>query len=344
MQVGITGFPQSGKSTVFQALAPGVRPGKDVTFGNIKVQDPRVSRLSEHWKPKKTIFAEITFVDIGGQHGASTRALSPKTIAEMRNADALVHVVRVFEDVTGARSLDAERDVADFGAELILADYEIVEKRLDRLIRERADTIERSALARAFEALEAEIPLRELEFSEDELKAMSGYSLVSVLPLITLFNLGEDEWGDPAFAAWRAPGELGAQQAAMSLCGQLEMELADLPEEDQADFLEVLELEEPARHSFVRTAYDLLGLISFLTAGDDECRAWTVRRGSTAPVAAGKIHTDLQRGFIRAEVLAYDDWVKHGSEAAAKAAGVFRVEGKTYVVQDGDIVNIRSGV
>ena len=344
MQVGITGFPQSGKTTVFQALAPGVKPGRDVTFGNIKVQDPRVSRLSEHHKPKKTIFAEITFVDIGGQHGGSGKALSPKTIAEMRNADALVHVVRVFEDAAGLRSLDADRDVADFAAELILADYEVVEKRLNRLVRERADTMERHALARAMEALEAETPLRELEFSEDERKAMSGYALVSLLPLITLYNLGEDQWGDPAFAAWQEPGESGAQQAAMSLCGQLEMELTDLPDEDQAEFLEALDLEEPARHAFVRTAYGLLGLISFLTAGDDECRAWTVRRGSTAPVAAGKIHTDLQRGFIRAEVLAYDDWVTHGSEAAAKAAGVFRVEGKAYIVQDGDIVNIRSGV
>jgi ribosome-binding ATPase len=344
MQVGITGFPQSGKTTVFQALAPGVRPGKEVTYGNIKVPDERVTLLSEHWQPKKTTFAEITFVDIAGQHGGGGKALLPKTIAEMRNVDALVHVVRVFDDVTGVRSTDPDRDATDFAAELMLADYEVVEKRLDRLVRERAQTTERSALERALEALEAETPLRELDFTEDELKAMSGYALVSLRPLITLYNLGEDEWGDEDHAAWRSPEAGGPQQAAMSLCGQLEMELADLPEEEQAEFLEVLELEEPARLAFIRKAYELLSLISFLTTGKDECRAWTVRKGSPAPVAAGKIHTDLQRGFIRAEVLAWSDWVEHGTETAAKAAGVYRVEGKGYIVQDGDILNIRSGI
>ncbi|MCP4871657.1 MAG: redox-regulated ATPase YchF [Proteobacteria bacterium] len=346
MQVGITGFPRSGKTTVFQALAPGVSPGRDVTFGNIKVPDPRVDNLADHYSPKKTTYAEITFVDIAGNPGATeAKALEAKTIAAMRNVDALVHVVRGYEDPMGMRDINIARDVADFNAELILADFEVVEKRVDRLRRENAKTVERNVLERALEALENETPLRELEFTEDELKAMSGYSLVSLRPVITLFNLGEDEWGDDAYAQWRnpAPPE-GAGQAAMSLCGQLEMELADLDEDEQAEFLEVLELEEPARLAFIRKAYELTDLISFLTAGPDECRAWTVRRGSPAPVAAGKIHTDLQRGFIRAEVLGWDHWVEHGSEAAAKAAGDYRVEGKSYIVQDGDILNIRSGV
>jgi ribosome-binding ATPase len=344
MQVGITGFPRSGKTTVFQALAPGVRPGRDVTYGNIKVPDERVTQLSEHWEPKKTTYAEITFVDIAGQHGGSGAALQPKTIAEMRNVDALVHVVRVFDDGASLRDKDASRDVTDFASELILADLAVVEKRLDRLVRERAKTTERFALERALEALESETPLRELEFTEDELKAMSGYALVSLRPLITLFNLGEDEWSDDDFAEWKSPEAPGPRQAAMSLCGQLEMELASLDDDEQAEFLEALELSEPARFAFIRKAYELLALISFLTTGKDECRAWTVRRGSPAPVAAGKIHTDLQRGFIRAEVLAWNDWVAHGTEAAAKAAGVYRVEGKGYIVQDGDILNIRSGV
>ncbi len=346
MQVGITGFPRSGKTTVFQALAPGVSPGRDVTFGNIKVPDPRVENLSAHFSPKKTTFAEITFVDIAGNPGATeAKALDAKTIAAMRNVDALVHVVRGFEDPMGMRDIDCARDAADFAAELILADFEVVEKRLDRLRKERAQTVEARALEKAYAALEEETPLREAEWTDEELKSMSGYALVSLRPLITLYNLGEDEWGDEAFAQWRdpAPPE-GAKQAAMALCGQLEMELAALDEDEQGEFLEVLELTEPARLAFIRKAYELLDLISFLTSGPDECRAWTVRRGATAPIAAGKIHSDLQRGFIRAEVLHWPDWIEHGSEAAAKAAGVYRVEGKGYVVQDGDILHIRSGV
>ena len=346
MQVGITGFPRSGKTTVFQALAPGVKPGKEVTYGNIKVPDDRVDNLSVHFEPKKTIYAEITFVDIAGQPGAGdAKALEAKTIAAMRNVDALVHVVRGFPDPMGMKDLDPARDVDDFASELILADFEVVEKRLDRLERENAQTLERRALERAYEALEEEIPLRELEFDAEELKAMSGYALVSLLPVITLYNLGEDEWSDDSFAAFRSPAPPeGAPQAAMGICGQLEMELADLDEEEQAEFLEALELEEPARFAFIREAYALLDLISFLTSGKDECRAWTVRKGSTAPVAAGKIHSDLERGFIRAEVLGWADWLEHGSEQAAKAAGVYRKEGKGYVVQDGDILHILSGV
>lgn len=346
MQVGITGFPRSGKTTVFQALAPGVSPGRDVTFGNIKVPDPRVDNLAAFYSPKKTTYAEITFVDIAGNPGATeAKALDAKTIAAMRNVDALVHVVRGYEDPMGMRDIGLDRDVADFNAELILADFEVVEKRVDRLRRENATSVERKVLERALEALENETPLRELGLDEDELKAISGYSLVSLRPVITLFNLGEEEWGNDAYAKWRNPADPeGAGQAAMALCGQIEMELADLDEDEQAEFLEVLELEEPARLAFIRKAYELTDLISFLTAGPDECRAWTVRRGSPAPVAAGKIHTDLQRGFIRAEVLGWDHWLEHGSEPAAKAAGVYRVEGKGYIVQDGDILNIRSGV
>ncbi len=347
MQVGITGFPRSGKTTVFQALAPGVKPGKDVTYGNIKVPDARVDLLAEHFQPKKTTLAEITFVDIAGMPGTGdgAKALEPRTISAMRSSEVLVHVVRVFDDPMGGKPIDPARDVDDFAAELVFADLEVVEKRLDRLNRENAKTLERRALERCAVALNEEIPLRELEFDEEELKAMSGYALVSLRPLITLFNLGEEEWGDPDYAQWRDPAPAtGARQATFALCGQTEMELTDLDEAEQAEFLEMLGLTEPARLAFIRKAYDLLDLISFLTSGKDECRAWTVRKGSSAPVAAGKIHTDLQRGFIRAEVLGWHDWVKYGSEQAAKAAGVHRVEGKGYIVQDGDIINIRSGV
>lgn len=344
MQVGITGFPRSGKTTVFQALAPGVSPGRDVTYGNIKVPDKRVENLAEHYSPKKVTFTEVTFVDIAGIPGATTKALEAKTISNMRNVDALVHVVRCFDDGASMRDVDPKRDVADFAAELILADFEVVEKRLSRLRKERAQTTEAQVLERCNEALENETPLRELEFSTDELKAMSGYALVSLLPLITLYNLGEGEWSDPEWAELRAASTDAEKQSVMALCGQIEMELASLDDEEQAEFLEALELEEPARLAFIRTAYQLLDLISFLTSGPDECRAWTVRKGSSAPTAAGKIHSDLERGFIRAEVLAWDDWITHGSEAAAKAAGVYRVEGKSYIVQDGDILHIRSGV
>jgi GTP-binding protein YchF len=344
MQIGLTGYPRSGKTTLFLALAPGAAPGKDVTFGNIKVPDKRVATLSEHFAPKKSTYAEITFVDIAGIPGATAKALEPRTIAAMRNVDALVHVVRAFEDPASAKALDPERDAAEFDDELVFADLEVVDKRVQRIRKENKQDIERQALERAYEALQANKPLRELDFSADELKAMSGYSLVSRLPLITLWNLGEKQWSDGHFARFREPASRGPKQASLGLCGQLEMELAALPEAEQGEFLEALGLSEPARYAFIRTAYGLLDLIAFLTSGPDECRAWTVRRGASAPEAAGKIHSDLQRGFIRAEVISWDDWTKHGSEAACKAAGALRVEGKGYVVQDGDILHIRSGV
>ncbi len=341
MQIGITGFPRSGKTTVFQALAPGAAPGKDVTFGSIKVPDPRVLALAEHHQPKKTVLTQITFVDIAGIPGASEKALDNKTIAAMKNVAALVHVVRVFDDPAAVKPADPARDIEDFDSELLLGDMALTEKQVDRFRRENRKGIERDTIEKLHAALEDLTPLREIELTKDELKAVSGYQFLSMKPLITLYNLGEDKWTDPEFAALREANARGARQISMAMSAAVEMDIAAMEPDEQVEFLEAMELEEPARDVFIRRAYTLLDLISFLTAGPDECRAWTVRKGSPAPVAAGKIHSDLERGFIRAEVLAYDDFVAHGSEAAAKAAGVYRVEGKTYVVQDGDILNIR---
>jgi GTP-binding protein YchF len=341
MQIGITGFPRSGKTTVFQALAPGASPGRDVTFGSIKVPDARVQALAEHYKPKKTLLTQITFVDIAGVPGATSKALEGKTIAAMRNVAALVHVVRVFDDPAALKPADPERDIDDFDSEIILYDLELTGKQVDRFRRENRKGLERDVVERLNAALEELTPLREVELSKDEQKAVSGYQFLSMKPLITLYNLGEDQWADPEFAKYREACARGARQISMAMSAGVECDIAAMDPDDQAEFLEAMELDEPARDVFIRAAYTLLDLISFLTSGPDECRAWTVRKGSPAPVAAGKIHSDLERGFIRAEVLAFDDFVKHGSEAAAKAAGVYRVEGKSYIVQDGDILNIR---
>ena len=346
MKVGLTGFPGAGKTSVFSALTglkrqPG---GSAPSLGAIKVPDARVDTLARIHRPRKTTYAEITFVDFPPTHAPVERrgVLDPAVVAQLRDADALVQVVRGFPDLAGEPPTPGA-DVEGFGAELVLADLAVVEKRIERVRKEKGHERERALLERIVPSLEAGTPLRTVALAPEERTQLAGFAFLSLRPLLVVLNVPEGE------AAAPVPADLGARAAAagaeaMSLSAQLEAEIAELEPGDRAAFLKDLGLSEGARARFIRASYALLDLISFLTAGEDECRAWPIRRGTTAVKAAGKIHSDIERGFIRGEVIAYDDFVRHGSEAKCREAGKFRLEGKDYVVQDGDIVHFRFAV
>jgi GTP-binding protein YchF len=350
VKVGIAGFPRSGKTTVFNALAGQhaavggfTEPGK-VHLGTIKVPDARVDRLSEIFHPRKTTYAEIVFVDFppaGEAMGGN--ALDAATVTQMRETDALVQVVRAFPDpVTGADP-DPLRDIDNFKSELLLADLVLIEKRLERLKKEKGREQEQSLLGRCKQMLDAEQALRRLELTTEEAAVIAGFGFLSRRPLMVLLNVSEAdvhaEMSAPLAAVLAAEGVEG-----LVLSGKIEMEIEALEPEDRQAFLDDLGLRAPARQRFIRAAYALLDHISFLTTGEDEVRAWTIKRGTTAVKAAGKIHSDIERGFIRAEVVHYDDFVHYGSDAKCREAGKLRLEGKDYVVRDGDIIHFRFNV
>jgi hypothetical protein len=340
VHVGICGYPGSGKSTVFQALAPGARTGKGVTYGNVKVPDGRVDRLATIFKPKKTTFAEVTFLDFGGTAGnVKTGAFPPELVQNMRNADLLVHVVRVFANPMVMDDVSPSRDEGRFGEELLLIDLAVLERRATRQRKENKKGLEVEVNTMCVEHLEEGEPLRSLGLSDDQRKTLTGIQLLSSKPLITLYNFSEDNWEEADHAALRETTRPRTGELSMALCGEMELEIASLDDGDQGEFLEALGLSEPARDSFIKAAYGLLDYISFLTAGPDECRAWPLRRDTVARKAAGKIHSDIERGFIRARIYRLEDLESLGSEAAVKAAGKLRIEGKEYVMQDGDVVD-----
>jgi ribosome-binding ATPase len=350
VKVGIAGFPRSGKTTIFNALAGQhaavggfTEPGK-VHLGSIKVPDPRVDHLSEIFHPRKTTYAEILFVDFPpAGEAAGGSALDTATVTQMRETDALVQVVRGFPDpVTGAAA-DPLRDMGNFKSELLLADLVLIEKRLERLKKEKGREQEQSLLIRCKQVLDAEQPLRHLDLTTEEAALIAGFGFLSRRPLMVLFNVSE------ADVHMEMPAPLATALAAeavegLVLSGKIEMEIAALEPEDRQAFLDDLGLQAPARQRFIRAAYALLDHISFLTTGEDEVRAWTIKRGTTALKAAGRIHSDIERGFIRAEVVHYDDFVHYGSEAKCRDAGKLRLEGKEYVVRDGDIIHFRFNV
>jgi hypothetical protein len=347
MKVGIVGFRGAGKTTIFNALT-GLRAQVggygDVTrpnLGVIKVPDERILALAEIHHPKKITYAEISFVDVPGR-GEERAALDPATLVQMRDVDALAQVVAAFDDPTGERPSPLAQ-LENFAAELILADLAIVEKRLERLKKEKGKEREQKLLERCHAHLAAEQPLRTFTMTPEDVGALAGFNLLSRMPLLVLLNVDESAIGTappPAIAAWTA--ERGLELAQVP--GRTEMELAELDEPDRAAFLADLGITEPAKNQFIRGAYALLDLISFLTAGEDECRAWPIRRGTSAVKAAGKIHSDIERGFIRAEVVAFNDFMQYRSEARCREAGKLRLEGKEYVVADGDIIHFRFNV
>jgi GTP-binding protein YchF len=344
MKIGLVGLPGAGKSTVFNALTgmsveTGYGASNKQNIGTVKVPDPRVDALAGLFNPKKTTYAEIVFTDLGGGGGTG---IDRGTLNAMREVDALCQVVRAFPDPTGKKP-DPLGEIVELETEAILADLEIAERRVQRLAKDRSNPRELAVLEKVKAHLEAEKLVRTLGLDEADLKLLSGYRFLTQKPLLLVLNVTEDKLTAPP----PADLEQAAKERGLGLvvlAAQIEMDIAQMAEEDQPTFLESLGITEPAKNRFVRAAYQLLDLISMLTAGPDECRAWPVPRGAKAPRAAGKIHSDIERGFIRAEVVPWQDLVTLGSEAKCREAGKMRVEGKEYVMQDGDVVHFRFNV
>lgn len=345
MKVGIVGLPRSGKTTVFSALTgqqpdPGLPPGR-TTLGTVRVRDPRLTALHKLYPPAKLIYAEVVFADVAAAPGR--KGLDRASLTAMRDFDAFAQVLRGFPDETGAPPAP-ERELADLEAELVLADLEVVERKLPRLQKGEKPSFpaEKELLTRLKEQLDAGRPLRRLGLSAAEVRNLSGYAFLSQKPLLGVLNVPEAAVRDPAPPALVAAAE-ERQVRLLVLSGEVERQIAELDEESARDFLRDLGLAESASQRFIAAAYALMDLISFFTVGDDEVRAWTIRRGTEAVAAAGKIHTDLEEGFIRAEVIRHEDLLALGSEAKCREAGKLRLEGRNYVVQDGDILHIRHG-
>ena len=360
MKLGIIGLTNVGKTCLFNAMTGQEADTSNYMFGTttanigtVTVPDKRLEWLSEFYQPKKTTFAAIDFMDMPGLvKGASKgEGLGNKFLANVRQVDALLQVVRCFDDENVAHadgSVDPERDMDTINLELIVSDIDIIERRIERCKKNAKGDKKFLAEAELLERLQAHLedglPARSFECTEDERAIINQSEILSMMPMIYVANLSEDSFTggyeeDPYYLQVKAAAERDGC-AILPICAELEMELSQLEADERQEFLDDLGIAESGLDRLIHESYALLGLISFLTAGKDECRAWTVRKGSTAPVAAGKIHTDLQRGFIRAEVVSFDDLKETGSMAAAKTKGVFRVEGKTYIVQDGDIINI----
>jgi GTP-binding protein YchF len=355
MQVGIIGLPNSGKTTVFNALTGGTLPTTAVAASRLEthtavvaVPDARVDVLSAMFKPRKTIYAQVNYVDIAGlEKGVGQGGLTGPFRGTLAQMDAFVHVLRAFVDEAVPHpdgSLDPQRDLETLDTEFLLADMVTVETRLQRLHEglarggskdKTADQREIVIFDRLKAALEAGTPLRDLEIGAEEEKGLRGYGFLTRKPVLIAINAGEDVAAVPHLAY---PHQ---RSMVTVLQGKIEMEIAQLPPAEAATFLEEYGIAEPTRQRVIRETYALLGLQSFFTVGEDEVRAWTIHVGDNAVSAAGEIHTDLAHGFIRAEVVSYQDLIDAGSLAAARTAAKLRLEGKEYVVLDGDILNIR---
>ena len=350
MKLGIIGLPQSGKTTIYNALTRNNTPttasaGRiEVHTGVVDVPDKRIDLLSKMFNPKKTIYAKVTYADIAGLDGSS-KGISGTLLNTLSQMDAFVHVVRCFTDENvphPSGSVNPATDLDSMLTELLLNDQIAVERKLEKLTDERKkggtdktlNERQTALFTRMNEALNNNIPLRKLEFSSDEEKELSSFGLLTRKPILSVLNLGEGQ---------KAP-TLTADHPLVELPGKLEMEIAQLSGDDAELFMSEYGINEPALNRMISLSYELLNLQSFFTVGEDEVRAWTTRKNATAVESAGEIHSDIARGFIKAEVVAYEDLITLGSMAECKAKGKFRLEGKEYPVKDGDIVHIRSNV
>lgn len=353
MKVGLVGFAGSGKTTIFNTLTGltaevgGYGAKEKANVGVIKVPDHRVDKLAEIYNPKKKTYAEITFVDVAGPQAEDAdpahSGLDPKLVQHMREADALVHVVREFDNPMLSQPADSARDIRSFDDELMLTDLVQIENRIARLKKEKDSARENELMGRLKGALEGEQPLRDFELTSEDLALIAGFRFLSLKPLLLLINQSEEAAGSDLSGEIRVLSE-SKKLTAIAMAGKVEMEIAQLAADEQREFLQDLGISEPARDRFIRAAYSLLELISFLTSGEDECRAWSIKRGTTAHKAAGVIHSDIERGFIRAEVTRFEDLAALGSEARCREQGKLKLEGKEYVVQDGDVVHFRFNV
>ena len=351
LRAGLIGYPSSGKTTLFQLMtrAHDGQGRGNVNVGVTWVPDERLDRLTTLFAPLKRVSATVEFADIAGRTGA--RALLD--LAPFRQADALLHVVRMFRDETvphPSGSVDPFRDARAMEDELILADLAVAERRLDRVARElkkgdvAAMRAEQSVLERCRAALESGTPLRALHLESDADKCLRGFQLLSAKPLLLVVNLDESDLAPVERAAAMADFTefiSGAAVRAVPVCAKIELEIAQLAREEAAAFLADLGLEESGLDRVIRASYDLLGYVSFFTVGDRECRAWAIPRGTSAQGAAREIHSDIARGFIRAEVVHCDYLLARGSMAACREHGEVRLEGKDYVVRDGDVIDFR---
>jgi ribosome-binding ATPase len=363
MQIAIVGLAGSGKTTVFNTLTRGHAEtggfgGMELHVGVVKVPDARLDRLAGIFKPKKVVQADVTYVDLPAPPASSegrvgTEELPPEHLARLRDADALLHVVRAFEDPSvphPSGSVDPARDLEQLDLEFILADLAMTDRRLERLrtsgrhgtqAEREANEREEAILVRLKAALEAGRPIRDVDLEPDEEKAIRGFRFLTQKPVLILLNIGEGDLPRAAEIVASVAGTYDHRQALVdSLSAKIEMELGELEPDEALVFMDELGLQASSLDRVIALSYKLLGLISFLTAGPDEVRAWPIRDGSTAVDAAGTIHTDLARGFIRAETVLYDDLVTLGSMAEARKHGRLRSEGKTYRVRDGDVIEI----
>jgi GTP-binding protein YchF len=353
MRLGIIGLPQAGKTTIFNALTRGHQPttmsgGRyEVHTGVVDVPDLRVDRLSGMFKPQKTIYAKVTYADIAGLEGSSSKSgISGQLLNQLNQMDGFVHVARCFEDASvphPAGSVNPARDVAAMDGELLINDLIAVERKLERMGDEKRKgggrekvVIEReiALFERMHATLSNETPLRNIEISAEEEKTLAGFGFLTLKPMLVLLNLADGQSAPDLDYPHK-------KSAVVALQGKLEMDLAQLPPDDAEMFMAEYGISELGLQKVIGMSYDLLGLQSFFTVGEDEVRAWTVRRGAPAVEAAGVIHTDLQKGFIRAEVVTYDDLVTLGGLPEARSKGRLRLEGKDYILTDGEIMHVR---
>lgn len=353
MKLGIIGLPQSGKTTVFNALTRGNRPvimsgGRfEVHTAMVDVPDPRVEALSQLFHPKKTTYAKVVYADIAGLDGVAGGSISGALLTQLSQMDGFIHVVRCFDDPSVPHlhgGVDPQQDIDAMEGEFLINDLILVERKLERLAeetrrsnRDKMEIIrEINVFQRLHETLSANTPLRNLALSPEEKALISGFSFLSIKDLLIVLNLGEGQ----AAPEVKYP----CQVCVVSLQGRLEMEIAQLPYEDAQLFMQEYDIAEPSLNRMIRNSYALMRLQSFFTVGEDEVRAWTVHQGTVAPEAAGVIHSDLQKGFIRAEVIPYQELVSLGGLAEARSKGKLRLEGKNYILQDGDIMHVRFNV
>jgi GTP-binding protein YchF len=342
MRIGLVGDPGAGKTTLFSALTgleakPGGRGGIRTHLGVIKVPDERIDKLAKIFQRKRAVYAEITLVDFSFLHiGTEEGSFPPVLLNHLKEMECLALILPNF-DLAGGSPL---RSLTAFESEIKLVDLQTIENRLSRLKKEKGHETEKPLLEELKNFVESDRSLRDRQWADDELARISGFGFLSLKPLLLVVNTDESKLGSPIepdlSRYLEDRGLVGIQISA-----KLEMEISQLQENERKEFLEALGIAIPGRIRFIETAYSNLDLVSFLTIGSDEVRAWSIRRGTTALKAAGKVHSDIEKGFIRAEVVSYADFMRHGSEAKCREAGKHRLEGRDYIVRDGDIVHFR---